>query len=65
MPRGLIFLAGRAFFCFPQGAVPAGAELCGGGVAESISASIDAPLGGNASATVFKRDIGELMVRPL
>eukprot|EP00752_Nemacystus_decipiens_P008074 g7217.t1 len=49
-----------------EGAVPAGAELCGGGgMAESISNSIDALLGGDASAAVFKRDAGELMVRPL
>lgn len=61
MPQVLI--CRRAFV--RQGAVPAGAELCGEGMAESISASIDALLDGDASAAVFKRDIGELMVRPL
>lgn len=51
----------------PQGAVPAGAELCGGrGMAASISVSIDALLGGDASAAVFdKTDDGEITVRPL
>lgn len=51
--------------CVLQGAIPAGVELCGEGMAESISASIDALLGGDASAAVFKADIGEIMVRPL
>lgn len=60
-------LAPRRVFCIPpQGAVPAGAELCGGDdMARSVSASVDALIGGDASAAVFKRDIGELMVRPL
>ncbi|CAM9676919.1 unnamed protein product, partial [Hapterophycus canaliculatus] len=49
-----------------QGAVPAGFELCGGdGMAKSISASIDALVAGDESAAVFKRDLGELKVRPL
>ncbi|CAN0194683.1 unnamed protein product [Scytosiphon promiscuus] len=49
-----------------EGAVPAGAELCGGdGMAKSISASIDALVAGDESAAVFKRDLGELTIRPL
>lgn len=51
---------------FAQEAVPAGAELCGGDeMAHSIAASIDALTAGDESAAVFKRDIGELMLRPL
>ncbi|CAM9150528.1 unnamed protein product [Ectocarpus sp. 8 AP-2014] len=47
-------------------AVPAGAELCGGEeIAVSIAASIDALTAGDESAAVFKRDIGELVLRPL
>lgn len=55
----------RVFFFF-QEAVPAGAELCGGDeIAASIAASIDALTAGVESAAVFKRDIGELVLRPL
>ncbi|CAB1104024.1 CPO-like [Ectocarpus sp. CCAP 1310/34] len=47
-------------------AVPAGAELCGGDeIAVSIAASIDALTAGDESAAVFKRDVGELVLRPL
>lgn len=34
-------------------------------MAESISASIDRLIDGDESAAIFKKDIGELMVRPL
>lgn len=60
----------RIFFAFlhlnTQEAIPAGAELCGGGeMAESISASIGALIDGDESAAIFKKDVGELMVRSL
>lgn len=49
----------------PQGAVPAGVELCGGyEVVDSIAASFDALTSGDESAAVFNRDIGELKLRP-
>lgn len=51
---------------FFQEAVPAGVDLCGGDeMAISLSASIDALTEGDESAAVFKRDGGELMLRPL
>ncbi|CAM9971823.1 unnamed protein product [Ascophyllum nodosum] len=48
-------------------AVPAGTELCGGGLlASSISSSISALIAGDESAAVFKKgDVGEQMVRLL
>lgn len=49
-----------------QGAVPAGVDLCGGDeMAISIAASVDALIAGDASAAIFNRDLGELMLRPL
>ena len=50
-----------------QDAVPAGTELCGGGLlASSISSSISALIAGDESAAVFKKgDVGEQMVRLL
>lgn len=49
-----------------QEAVPAGAELCGDDeMTKSIAASIDALTDGDASAAVFDRNVGELMLRPL
>lgn len=52
-------------FCF-QEAVPAGAELCGGGdMALSIADTINKLRDGDEDAAVYKRDLGELMLRPL
>lgn len=49
---------------YKQEAVPAGAELCGGGeMAESISSTIGALIEGDESAAIFKKNPGELMVR--
>eukprot|EP00752_Nemacystus_decipiens_P007406 g6624.t1 len=49
-----------------EGAVPAGVDLCGGDeMAISIAASVDALNAGDASGAIFKRDLGELMLRPL
>eukprot|EP00752_Nemacystus_decipiens_P014976 g13334.t1 len=46
--------------------VPAGVELCGGDeMAISIAASVDGLTAGDESVAVFKRDLGELMLRPL
>ena len=51
---------------FCQGAVPAGAELCGGGdMAASIDVSLSRLVDGDEDAAIFKRDIGELLLRPL
>ena len=51
---------------FCQGAVPAGAELCGGGdMAASIDVSLARLVDGDEDAAIFKRDIGELLLRPL
>ncbi|CAM9338597.1 unnamed protein product [Ectocarpus sp. 8 AP-2014] len=47
------------------GAVPAGAELCGGmDMAMSIHDSLERLKAGDESAAIFKTDVGELMVRP-
>ncbi|CAM9870915.1 unnamed protein product [Ectocarpus fasciculatus] len=47
------------------GAVPAGAELCGGDhMAKSIHDSFERLKAGDESAAVFKSNVGELMVRP-
>eukprot|EP00904_Undaria_pinnatifida_P002795 jgi/Undpi1/12516/HiC_scaffold_6.g02185.m1 len=47
-------------------AVPAGADLCGGGdMAVSIARSVDRLIEGDERAAIFKSDLGELMVRPL
>lgn len=49
-----------------QETVPAGVGLCGGDeMAHSFAASIDALTGGDESAAVLNREIGELMLRPL
>ncbi len=49
-----------------QGAVPAGAELCGGDeMAKSIHDSFERLKAGDESAAIFKKDVGELMVRPI
>ena len=53
-------------FCFRQGAVPAGAELCGGkDMAASIDESLSRLVDGDTHAAIFDRNIGELMLRPL
>ncbi|CAM9482619.1 unnamed protein product [Ectocarpus fasciculatus] len=45
--------------------VPAGAELCGSqGMVDSIHESLERLKAGDTSAAVFKKDVGELMVRP-
>ncbi|CAM9971879.1 unnamed protein product, partial [Ascophyllum nodosum] len=47
-------------------ATAAGGELCGGGLlASSISSSISALIDGDETAAIFKKDVGELMVRPV
>ena len=49
-----------------QDATAAGGELCGGGLlASSISSSISALIDGDETAAIFKKDVGELMVRPV
>ena len=49
-----------------QEAATAGTKLCGGGLlAPSISSSIGALIDGDESAAIFKKDVGEQMVRPL
>lgn len=52
-------------FLASQGAVPAGVELCGGDeMARSIHDSFERLKAGDESAAVFKKDVGELMIRP-
>lgn len=56
---------GFVFFIVLQGAVAAGVELCGGDhMAKSIHDSFERLKAGDEGAAIFKRDIGELMVRP-
>lgn len=48
-----------------QDSVPAGAELCGSQrMAHSIHESLERLKAGDTNAAVFKRDVGELTVRP-
>lgn len=48
-----------------QDAVPAGEDLCGGGLmAPSITASLKRLIAGDEAAAVFKYDPGEIKVRP-